>query len=115
MRAGIANKDLFQRSLVGEAVDGMEETTPRAANLNTLCVRRLPVARAMPRAELPGSVTHLDIVSVSKLDLPHGGDGAARGMKYGLVAVDDASGVPAAAGCTLKTTCARCRGCCGTG
>ena len=73
----------------------MEETTPRAANLNTLSdarMRRLPVARAMPRAELPGSVTHLDIVSVSKLDLPHGGDGAARGMKYGLVAVDDASG-----------------------
>jgi hypothetical protein len=83
------------RSLASGAVNDMVGSSPRAAHLSTLTVaraRRFSVECVMPRHRTARGEMHLGIVSMSQLDVPRGADGEARGVRYGLVAVDDYSG-----------------------
>ena len=77
-----------------DAALNMEMTTPHSADLVTMKdaqMTRLTHTRGFPRAEAPLDVVHVDVVSVRNLDLPAAVDGSRRGLKYGVVFVDDYS------------------------
>ena len=72
----------------------METKKPHDADLVTMKdaqMTRLSHTRGFPRAEAPLDVVHMDVVSVRNLDLPAAVDGSRRGLKYGVVFVDDYS------------------------
>ena len=76
------------------AADGMEASESLAAPMVTLRdahMKKLPHRRSFPRAKAPLDVVHMDVVTLRRLDLPAGVDGARLGMKYGVVFVDDYS------------------------
>jgi len=89
---GTTNKELLMQTRT--AADGMEASEPLAAPMVTLRdahMKRLPHRRSFPRAKAPLDVVHMDVVTLRRLDLPAGVDGARLGMKYGVVFVDDYS------------------------
>jgi hypothetical protein len=72
----------------------MDTVKPHSADLVTMKdaqMTRLSHTRGFPRAEAPLDVVHMDVVSVRNLDLPAAVDGSRRGLKYGVVFVDDYS------------------------
>ena len=72
----------------------MNTKTPHAADLVTMKdaqMTRLSHTRGFPGAESPLDVVHMEVVSVRNLDLPAAVDGSRRGLKYGVVFVDDYS------------------------
>jgi hypothetical protein len=75
---------------------GMDGSAPASAPLATLSdarMTRLSHPRQIGLASAPLNAVHMDVVSVSKLDLPGAKtDSALRlGMKYAIVYVDDYS------------------------
>jgi len=91
-RLGTTDRRLLLRTF--EAADGMRGVSMKRAaldKLSTAHMRRLPFERSFPRASRPLEVTHMDVGSISKYDLPTGEDGGKMGMRYFLVCVDDHS------------------------
>jgi hypothetical protein len=54
-------------------------------------MKKVSHEESFARAANPLDVVHMDVVSVSLMDLPAGVDGSKLGMRYGLVCVDDHS------------------------
>lgn len=72
----------------------MDAKKPHNADLVTMKdaqMTRLSHTRGFPKTESPLDVVHMDVVSVRNLDLPVAVDGSRRGLKYGVVFVDDYS------------------------
>jgi hypothetical protein len=91
-RTGTTDEKLLRRTC--DAALNMETKKPHDADLVTMKdaqMTRLSHSRGFPRAQAPLDVVHMDVVSVRKLDLPAAVDGSRRGLKYGVVFVDDYS------------------------
>jgi hypothetical protein len=76
------------------AVLGMEGSAPASAGLATLSdarMKKVSHKESFARAASPLDVVHMDVVSVSLMDLPASVDGSKLGMRYKLVCVDDHS------------------------
>lgn len=91
-RTGTTNEQLLRRTC--DAALNMKTKKPHDADLVTMKdaqMTRLSHKRGFPGAEAPLDVVHMDVVSVRNLDLPAAVDGTRRGLKYGVVFVDDFS------------------------
>jgi hypothetical protein len=70
----------------------MEGSAPASAGLATLSdarMKKVSHEESFARAANPLDAVHMDVVSVSLMDLPAGVDGSKLGTRYGLVCVDD--------------------------
>ena len=59
-----------------------------SASLELARARRLPHAHELYKAQQPGEITYVDVVSASHLDLPRSADGKSLGLKHALIFVD---------------------------